>query len=158
MTPAWTVGAWPPVLWQPERHSLLHFVHLGTHVTARLSADWPRTGQTVWGGRAGESAAGLSWDWIEVCDGIVAIADPMMMITNLRLLGPEGEVLTAHEIAPHLNDIAHRLPWQNEVRQAIDDADRLAQVPVAAVDAPMVLRGQGVRPTWYRTSGFSSLS
>ena len=159
MTPAWTVGAWPPVLWQPEKDAPPHFVHLGTHVAARFNADWPRTGQTVWGGRAGETAAGLSWDWIEVCDGIVAIADPMMMITNLRLLGPDGEVLTAHEIAPHLNDIVHRLPWQNEVLQAIEDADRVAAQAKEAVAAPPVIRGASTaRAAWYRTSGFSSLS
>ena len=75
-------------------------------------------GQTVWGGRAGDSAAGISWDWIEVSEGIVAIADPMMMTTNLRLLGAEGEVLTAHEVAPHLNSLVHRLPWQAEVSRA----------------------------------------
>lgn len=155
MTPAWTVGAWPPVLWQPGREAQLHFVHLGTHVATRLNADWPRTGQTVWGGRCGEAAAGISWDWIEVCEGIVAIADPMMMITNLRLLGSEGEVLTAHDIAPHLNDIVHRLPWQNEVRQAIEQASEPAQAPQIHVPQP---RGTGVRPTWYRISGFSSLS
>lgn len=155
MTPAWTVGAWPPVLWQPEREAQLHFVHLGTHVATRLNADWPRTGQTVWGGRCGETAAGISWDWIEVCDGIVAIADPMMMVTNLRLLGSEGEVLTAHDVAPHLNDIVHRLPWQNEVRQAIEQASEAAAAPQVAMPPR---RGGGVRPTWYRISGFTSLS
>lgn len=76
-------------------------------------------GQTVWGGRAGDTAAGISWDWIEVADGIVALADPMMMTTNLRLLGAEGEVLTAHETAPHLNGVVHGLPWQQEVWRAL---------------------------------------
>lgn len=119
MTPAWTVGAWPPVLWQPERESRPHFVHLGTHVSPRLSNDWPLMGQSVWGGRCADSAAGVSWDWIEIADGVVAIADPMMMISNLRVLGRDGEVLTAYEAAPHLNGIVNRLPWQEEVERAI---------------------------------------
>lgn len=130
MTPAWTISAWPPALWQPGHDTPLHFVHLGTHVSPRLNADWPHMGQTVWGGRAGDTAAGISWDWIEVADGIVAIADPMMMTTNLRLLGSEGEVLTSHEVAPHLNAIVHRLPWQAEVRQALGQAT--APPPIAA--------------------------
>lgn len=88
-------------------------------------------GQTVWGGRAGDSAAGISWDWIEVSDGIIAIADPMMMTTNLRLLGAEGEVLTAHEVAPHLNSLVHRLPWQAEVSRALEQAQH--QPPKPAV-------------------------
>lgn len=124
MTPAWTVGAWPPVLWQPDREPRPHFVHLGTHVSPRLSSDWPKMGQTVWGGRAADSAAGVSWDWIELADGVIAIADPMMMVTNLRMLGAEGEVLTAHESAPHLNGIVHRLPWQIEVQRALEQVER----------------------------------
>jgi hypothetical protein len=143
-------------LWQPEREAQLHFVHLGTHVATRLNADWPRTGQTVWGGRCGEAAAGNSRARIQGCDGNLANADPMMMITNLRLLGTEGEVLTAHDIAPHLNDIVHRLPWQTEVRQAIEQGNEPAAAPKA--EAPPRRGSAGVRPTWYRISGFSSLS
>lgn len=157
MTPAWTVGAWPPVLWQPDQHSSLHFVHLGTHVSARHDPTWPNMGQTVWGGRAGDSAAGVSWDWIEVAEGIVAIADPMMMISNLRLLGPDGEVLTAHEVAPYLNEIVHRLPWQSEVHRAID-ANR------PAIDDGQYAQGEALRGNpasragRWQSSGFGSLS
>ncbi len=86
-------------------------------------------GQTVWGGRAGDSAAGISWDWIEVAEGIVAIADPMMMTTNLRLLGSEGEVLTAYEVAPHLNRLVHRLPWQVEVGRVLEQMLHQPQRP-----------------------------
>jgi hypothetical protein len=124
MTPAWTVGAWPPVLWRPAAEPIPHFVHLGTHVSPRLAADWPRLGQTVWGGRAADAAAGVSWDWVEVAEGVLAVADPMMMVTNLRVLGADGEVLTAYEAAPHLNRIVNRLPWQAEVLAqlaALDD-------------------------------------
>ncbi|HEU4459497.1 MAG TPA: hypothetical protein VFR90_10275 [Methylibium sp.] len=120
MTPAWTVGAWPTALWQPGRDLPLHFVHLGTHVSSRLSPEWPSMGQTVWGGRAGDAAAGISWDWIEVAEGIVAIADPMMMTSNLRLIGSEGEVLTAHEAAPHLNRFVRSLPWQAEIWRMLE--------------------------------------
>jgi len=120
MTPAWTVSAWPTALWQPGSDLPLHFVHLGTHVSSRISADWPSMGQTVWGGRAGETVAGISWDWIEVADGIIAIADPMMMTTNLRLIGTEGEVLTAHEAAPHLNRLVRSLSWQLEIWRVLE--------------------------------------
>lgn len=126
MTPAWTVSAWPTALWPPGSDLPLHFVHLGTHVANRLGTEWPRMGQTVWGGRAGEAAAGVSWDWIEIAEGIVAIADPMMMSTNLRLLGTEGEILTSHEAAPHLNRLVRSLPWQAEVWQALQTEPRTA--------------------------------
>jgi|SoiMethySBSTD1v2_1073268.scaffolds.fasta_scaffold568497_2 hypothetical protein len=119
MTPAWTVGAWPPVLWQPHCEATPYFVHLGTHVSPRLSTDWPRMGQTVWGGRAADSAAGVSWDWIEITEDVVAISDPMMMITNLRVLGRDGGVMCAHEAAPYLNQLVNGLPWQAEVLKAL---------------------------------------
>jgi hypothetical protein len=139
MTPPWTVGAWPPVLWQPDTDSRLHFVHLGTHVSTRINSDWPCMGQTVWGGRAADSAAGVSWDWIEVAEGIVAIADPMMMITNLRVLGREGEVLTAHEAAPHLNGIVHRLPWQVEVRRVLEQMHAGERQSLASKPEPLTI-------------------
>jgi hypothetical protein len=51
--------------------------------------------------------------------GVVAMADPLSVITNLRLLGPEGEVLTAWQAARHLNEIVHSLAWQYEVQRAL---------------------------------------
>lgn len=61
----------------------------------------------------------MAWDWVQLSRGIVAMADPMSVITNLRLLGPEGEVLTAFESALHLNVMVHALPWQDEVERAL---------------------------------------
>lgn len=118
-TPAWAVFAWPPVLWQAPCPTRLHLLHLGTHVTSRGNPVAPCSGQTVWGEPVGERAAGLAWDWIELAQGIVAMADPMAVITNVRLLGPGGEVLTPTEAAPHLNELVHALPWQTEVQRAL---------------------------------------
>ena len=36
----------------------------------------------------------MAWDWIQIARGVVAMADPMAVVTNLRLVGSEGEVLT----------------------------------------------------------------
>jgi hypothetical protein len=47
------------------------------------------------------------------------MADPMSVVTNLRLIGHEGEVLTLLESARYLNEIVHALPWQSEVRRAL---------------------------------------
>jgi hypothetical protein len=66
-----------------------------------------------------EGNAGVAWDWIQISDDIVAMADPMSVVTNLRLVGQEGEVLTALEAARFLNEIVHGLPWQSEVQRAL---------------------------------------
>jgi hypothetical protein len=115
--PAWAVFAWPTVLWQAPHPEGRRFMHLGTRVT---NPGQPVcSGQTLWGDSEAEQAAGLAWDWIELTHGVVAMADPMAVITNVRLLGPGGEVLTASEAAPHLNELVHALPWQCEVQRAI---------------------------------------
>lgn len=116
--PAWAVFAWPTVLWQAPHRRPPRFRHLGTRVT--YAGAPVRSGQTLWGDGEGELAAGLAWDWIEVAQGVVAMADPMAVVTNVRLLGPGGEVLTANEAAPHLTGLVHALPWQTEVQLALD--------------------------------------
>jgi hypothetical protein len=115
--PAWAIFAWPTVLWQAPSPGRAHFLHLGTRVT--FNGEPLRRGQTLWGDPEGEQAAGLAWDWIELAQGVFAMADPMAVVTNLRLLGPGGAVMTATEAAPHLNDLVHALPWQCEVQRAL---------------------------------------
>ena len=61
----------------------------------------------------------MAWDWIQIAHGVVAIADPMSLVTNVRLLGDEGEVLTAQQSARYLNELVRSLPWQREVQRAL---------------------------------------
>ena len=89
----WSLRAWPPVLWQ--------------------------AGQTLWAGSAADGEAGMAWDWVLITRDVVAMADPMSVITNLRLVGGQGEVLTAQQSARFLNEIVRALPWQSEVRRAL---------------------------------------
>lgn len=119
MTPAWIVCAWPPVLWQADSPGPLNFVHLGTRVLSYGDALNPPSGQTLWGEASNDRSAGVAWDWVEVQDGVVAMADPMGLVTNLRLLDARGSTLTAFEVAVRLNGIVRRLPWQNEVQRAL---------------------------------------
>lgn len=63
----------------------------------------------------------MAWDWVQIACGVVAIADPMSVVTNVRLIGDEGEVLTAMESARFLNELVRALPWQQEVQRALRD-------------------------------------
>jgi hypothetical protein len=114
-TTPWSLRAWPPVLWQARRQRELQFRHLGTMITSPEEG----MGQTVWGSAAADGEAGVAWDWIELRRGAVAMADPMAVVTNLRLIGDAGEVLTAQQAACFLNEIVHALPWQDEVQRAL---------------------------------------
>ena len=61
----------------------------------------------------------MAWDWIEIARGVVAIADPLSVVTNVRLVSPDGEVLTALQAARFLNEMVRALPWQQEVERAL---------------------------------------
>ena len=61
----------------------------------------------------------MAWDWVELDAGVVALADPFALVTNLRLVDAHGEALPACETVLHLNEIVHSLPWQSEVCRAL---------------------------------------
>lgn len=119
MRPAWIVSAWPPVLWQAEASPQLHLVHLGTQVVSTGEPDLPCSGQTLWGDPSALRSAGVAWDWVEVQEGVVAMADPLGLVTNLKFVDAHGEALSAYQVAVQLNELVHALPWQNEVQRAL---------------------------------------
>ena len=119
MTPAWIVCAWPTLLWQASRAQQLHLAHLGTRVLTIGDDESPSTGQTLWGGSREDPSAGVAWDWVEIRTGVVAMADPMGLVTNLRLLDASGEALSEFESVVKLNQLVHTLPWQTEVQRAL---------------------------------------
>lgn len=118
----WVLRSWPPVLWQAAKPPRGQFRHLGTRVGFPGDQMLRTAGQTLWGGSLDDGAAGLAWDWVQISRGVVALADPMSVVTNLRLVGGEGEVLTALEAACYLNALVRDLPWQSEVERALRGA------------------------------------
>ena len=120
MTPAWIVYAWAPVLWQARQADQLQLVHLGTRVLTFPDDDGHCHGQTVWAaGRASDCTAGVAWDWVELREGVVAMSDPFGLVTNIRMLDDHGEPLSSTQLAVHLHQLVHDLPWQHEVRLAL---------------------------------------
>lgn len=116
----WSLRAWPPLLWQADEVPPVAFHHLSTRVDVAFGGGSGRaSGQTIWAGTVDGGEAGMAWDWIEVAQGVLAMTDPMSVITNLRLVGRAGEVLTASQAALVLNGIVHALPWQDEVGRAL---------------------------------------
>jgi len=76
-------------------------------------------GQTLWGNPSSASVAGVAWDWVELQQGVFAMADPLGLVTNLRLVGPKGEQLSNMQVALYLNELVRTLPWQSEVERAL---------------------------------------
>lgn len=123
LKPSWSVRAWPPLLWQADDPSHLQFNHVDTQVFPSGKPDAPRCGQTVWAGPLADGEVGVAWDWVQLSGDVVAMADPMCVVSNLRLLGRQGEVLTAWESARHLSQIVYGLPWQGEVKRVLRHLD-----------------------------------
>lgn len=119
LPPPWVLYSWPAVFWQANTCRRLRLRHLGTRVTTGPQVGRRPMGHTVWGRLDGDAEAGLAWDWVEVTQGVVAMADPMAMVTNVRLLDRTGEVIPPIEAALHLNQFVCRLPWQEEVQRAL---------------------------------------
>lgn len=123
MTPAWIVCAWPPLLWQASRAPQLHLTHLGTHVLSVGDQASLCSGQTLWGDANDEQSAGVAWDWVELQQGVVAMSDPLGLVTNLKLLDDQGAALTRVEAAMQLHQLVYKLPWQSEVQRALHQAE-----------------------------------
>jgi hypothetical protein len=119
MHTSWSIRAWTPLLWQADGALRLQFDHLDTQIFPASPEDTRVCGQTVWRTDAPEGEAGVAWDWVMLSDDVIAMADPMCVVTNLRLLGQRGEVLTSWEAARHLSRIVYGLPWQGEVQRAV---------------------------------------
>jgi hypothetical protein len=120
--PLWSLYTWPPVFWQANLRRRPRFVHLATRVTGGQGASKGRFGNTIWEGISNDGDAGFGWDWIEIGDGVVAMSDPMALVTNLQILSESGEVLPSSTAAVHFNQFVRRIPWQEEVFRLLRSA------------------------------------
>ncbi|MET0519015.1 MAG: hypothetical protein ABW005_09290 [Burkholderiaceae bacterium] len=92
---------------------------MSTSVLVHGDARHPAMGQTLWSGEDDKGKAGVAWDWISLPAGVVAMVDPMALVTNMQFLNRVGEVLAPMESVRQLNEIVHTLPWQDEVQRAL---------------------------------------
>jgi hypothetical protein len=127
--PSWSIAAWPIVEWYLPANCWT-FPRL-LHGQTRLLGDPTepeRRGDTVWTGELDGERIGFAWDWVEIRPRAIVVADPNMVLSNVRFLGDEGDSYL--EVAPsivQLNRLVHALPWQECVLEAIGDS------PAAAV-------------------------
>lgn len=69
----------------------------------------------MWAEQGDTPGAGLAWDWVQIGSGVLAMANPMCVVTNLRLVSEHGDVLSVNESALYYNRLVSALPWQDEV-------------------------------------------
>lgn len=111
---AWTVIRWPEVT-----ATLREFEKAAASMRP-VSISVERRGgrfhgQAVWAGEIEGRAVGLAWDWAEVSQSVVALVDPMSVLTNVVLTDLGHRVVDEQAFVLHLNKAIYALPWQAEV-------------------------------------------
>lgn len=115
-----TIPAWQLISWRPVPVTLREFRRAVARMRPMGGAAWPgsegragcRQGQALWAADHGGLPVGLAWEWSEVRDDVVALCDPMNVLSNVRLVDGAGQVLPASERMVHLNSAVHALGWQ----------------------------------------------
>jgi hypothetical protein len=126
------IGLWRPVSTCVSRwtHNVRLFEHIGTvHAHATACEDLKR-GQVVWGVPDGDFPVAVCWDWAEVRVGIVALANPMTVFSNVRLLAEDGAPLSQSQTLLELNGVIHELDWQRRLCEELSFRRRRTSVPV----------------------------
>lgn len=119
---SWQVLTWPRVfftLWQwralVARTGLLDATRIETD-----NASGRRVGTVLWGGIDSNRRFGMAWDWAEVMPGVVAMSDPMRIVSNIMLVDSEGNCLPPNARLLHLNSAIASLCWQPAVIRAAE--------------------------------------
>lgn len=89
-------------------------------LTWQRGGDGLASGTTVWGSQS--HAIGIAWGWGEVRKDVVAISDPMTVLSNLHLMGEDGNPIEESGRLLTLHSILHELPWQRAVIRRIPEA------------------------------------
>ena len=125
------IKSWPTVQWYLplEADRFPAFRHLGTQVRESTLPGGKRQGETVWMGMLDGEPAGLAWEWAEERPGVVLLADPNSILSNIRFVSPtDGNQPTAQSplaVVVALNRIAHQLPWQEAVCRVLQEQPAL---------------------------------
>ncbi|MEO8279059.1 MAG: hypothetical protein ABI564_05170 [Ideonella sp.] len=104
------------------------------------------TGQTMWTGHINEVSFGIGWEWFELCPGVLALADPMMVMTNLFLLDDHGRVLSDDRKTLYLNSVIHELGWQKHVLAGSSRRALPAQPVHSGFRSPVQIRRHSAEP------------
>jgi hypothetical protein len=73
----------------------------------------------VWGAYIDARDFVLCWDWAEIGPGIVALARPLEVFSNVALVSPGGEPLSSRATLLELNSAVHQLDWQRSVCESM---------------------------------------
>ncbi len=131
------IKSWPTLEWYlPYEESPLEtFQHLDSQTRDSTAANGHRHGETVWIGGVNGHSVGLAWEWAEFRPGVVVLADPNCIVSNVRFVDEEGVPVPPLMALIALNRVVHALPWQQAVCKALGPAPVLTEVMSVALPA-----------------------
>lgn len=113
---------WHVLTWQRVELSVTQFSRtaramrrLGLSIKGGDSAGGLCRGEVIWGGVVDGRMIGLAWEWGEALKGVVALADPLGIVSNVQLVTDDGAPLDGAARVLHLNGAVCSLKWQAEV-------------------------------------------
>lgn len=118
--PCWHVLAWRRVEVTPTEFSkaVRQMRCLGVSVRdGDTSRETGRQGETVWGGDFHGHKIGLAWEWGEVSEGVVALVDPLTILSNVSVITDDGVAFGSGDLILQLNCAVNALKWQPAVRR-----------------------------------------
>ena len=134
---SWMIKSWATHEWYlpPQAEQLPHFKHVGTQVRDDGSATGLRAGDTVWMSLDEQWQVGLAWEWVEIKPGMVMLADPNSIITNLQFVDEHQKSVYGLAKTVAVNRLVHALAWQSSVCALLQPAAEQAGAACAAAPA-----------------------
>ena len=143
---SWMIKSWPIIEWFPATptEESRAFLHMSTQVRDEPKGAQPRAGSTVWLGIIAGQHAGLAWEWVELRPGVLMLADPNSITTNLRMVDVAGRRQDELVSTVSLNRLLHQLSWQDAVCEVIHSSQTGRRTGVAANVPAEATQAQGV--------------
>lgn len=95
-----------------SEHCAAGFRHCHTATSEAASRACPREGITIWDSEFAGQRLGLAWRWVVRGHRVIAMADPMRIISNARWICADGQPASQERSVLLLNELVHSLPWQ----------------------------------------------
>jgi hypothetical protein len=73
------------------------------------------SGEVVWTAESAPVPISIAWEWTEIRPDIVALFDPMNILSNVALVDDDGMTLGRSKRMLHLNNLVHRLAWRESL-------------------------------------------
>lgn len=117
-----SIAMWLPVdvklqQWMGAARRLRHCTSMQRR---RGPDDFAEHGETTWTMNTPLGTMSILFEWAEVTRGVLALANPMGIVSNVRLMTDEGDWLTPAQTLLELNFTVHELDWQTVVARRLE--------------------------------------